>query len=126
MDVREGFLFEPVAGEKFDLITCNAPYVVSPETTYLFRDGGMSGDAVSEHVVRATPAALAPGACCFYSEELGAVFTGESLGRHYTSTGGVHVVRLNTRTPGATNASIGVHVEDTPAGPRWRHGAPAE
>ena len=62
VETRAGSFFEPVEGEQFDLVVANPPYVVSPETTYLFRDGGMSGDAVSEHVVRATPAALAPGA----------------------------------------------------------------
>src|SRR3954452_15354734 len=32
VECRSGSLFEPVAGESFDLLTCNAPYVVSPET----------------------------------------------------------------------------------------------
>src|SRR5207342_3276881 len=62
VETRRGSFFEPVEGEQFDLVVANPPYVVSPESAYLFRDGGMSGDAVSEHVVRATPAALAPGA----------------------------------------------------------------
>ena len=62
VETRAGSFFEPVEGEQFDLVVANPPYVVSPETTYLFRDGGMSGDAVSEHVVRTAPAALAPGA----------------------------------------------------------------
>jgi methylase of polypeptide subunit release factors len=62
IETRAGSFFEPVEGEQFDLVVANPPYVVSPESAYLFRDGGMSGDAVSEHVVRATPAALAPGA----------------------------------------------------------------
>src|SRR5436305_6894863 len=31
VEVRHGSLFEAVAGERFDLITCNPPYVVSPE-----------------------------------------------------------------------------------------------
>jgi hypothetical protein len=62
VETRAGSFFEPIEGEQFDLVVANPPYVVSPESTYLFRDGGMSGDAVSEHVVRATPAALAPGA----------------------------------------------------------------
>ena len=62
VETRAGSFFEPVEGELFDLVVANPPYVVSPESTYLFRDGGMSGDAVSEHVVRSTPAALAPGA----------------------------------------------------------------
>lgn len=62
VEVRHGSFFEPVVGERFDLVVANPPYVVSPESAYLFRDGGMRGDAVSELVVRATPASLAPGA----------------------------------------------------------------
>ena len=61
VETRPGSFFEPVEGEQFDLVVANPPYVVSPENAYLFRDSGMPGDAVSEHVVRATPAALAPG-----------------------------------------------------------------
>ena len=61
VETRPGSFFEPVEGEQFDLVVANPPYVVSPESAYLFRDSGMPGDAVSEHVVRATPAALAPG-----------------------------------------------------------------
>jgi SAM-dependent methyltransferase len=61
VETRRGSFFEPAAGERFDLVVANPPYVVSPESAYLFRDSGMRGDAVSEHVVRAAPAALAPG-----------------------------------------------------------------
>lgn len=62
IELRRGSFFEPVEGEQFDLVVANPPYVVSPERAYLFRDSGMHGDAVSEHVVRAAPASLAPGA----------------------------------------------------------------
>ena len=31
VECRQGSFFEPVDGETFDLVTCNAPYVVSPE-----------------------------------------------------------------------------------------------
>jgi hypothetical protein len=62
VEVRAGSFFEPVEGERFDLVVANPPYVVSPESAYLFRDGGLRGDAVSELVVRGTPAVLAPGA----------------------------------------------------------------
>jgi SAM-dependent methyltransferase len=61
VEVRQGSFFEPVEGERFDLVVANPPYVVSPESAYLFRDGGLRGDAVSELVVRGTPAVLAPG-----------------------------------------------------------------
>jgi SAM-dependent methyltransferase len=61
VETRHGSFFEPVAGEQFDLVVANPPYVVSPESAYLFRDSGLRGDAVSEQVVRAAPAVLAPG-----------------------------------------------------------------
>jgi methylase of polypeptide subunit release factors len=51
IECRQGSLFEPVEGETFDLITCNAPYVVSPETRWAFRDGGFGADEVSRRVV---------------------------------------------------------------------------
>ena len=52
VETRLGSLFEPVAGETFDLITCNAPYVISPERRWQYRDGGLPGDQLSERVVR--------------------------------------------------------------------------
>ena len=42
MEARQGDWFEPVAGELFDLIVANPPYVVSPDAEYLFRDGDRS------------------------------------------------------------------------------------
>ena len=35
VECRQGSLFEPVEGETFGLITCNAPYVISPETRWV-------------------------------------------------------------------------------------------
>ncbi len=61
IDLREGNLFEPVAGERFDLIVCNPPYVVSPETDIVYRDGGLPGDSFSEKIVRELPGYLEPG-----------------------------------------------------------------
>ena len=61
VETRLGSLFEPVAGESFDLITCNAPYVVSPERRWHYRDAGLPGDAFSEQVVRQAVRHLAEG-----------------------------------------------------------------
>ena len=61
VEVREGSLFEPVEGEQFDLVVSNPPYVVSPDTDVLFRDGGLPGDSFSEAVVRQAPALLREG-----------------------------------------------------------------
>jgi methylase of polypeptide subunit release factors len=52
VECRRGSLFEPVAGERFDLVTCNAPFVVSPETRWTYRDGALGGDELSERIVR--------------------------------------------------------------------------
>jgi methylase of polypeptide subunit release factors len=59
IETRLGSLFEPVAGETFDLVTCNAPFVVSPESRWQYRDSGMPVDRMSELVVRHAAAALA-------------------------------------------------------------------
>jgi methylase of polypeptide subunit release factors len=59
LEVRLGSLFEPVAGETFDLITCNAPYVVSPEDQWQYRDApGFEADQLSRTVVTGVPAYL--------------------------------------------------------------------
>jgi SAM-dependent methyltransferase len=61
VETRLGSLFEPVEGETFDLITCNAPYVVSPESRWAYRDGGFAGDELSRRVVTEAGAHLADG-----------------------------------------------------------------
>lgn len=52
LECREGSLFEPVAGERFDLIVSNPPYVISPGSTFIYRDGGT---AVCRALVRGAP-----------------------------------------------------------------------
>lgn len=61
IETRLGSLFEPVAGERFDLITCNAPFVVSPETRWQYRDSDLPADQLSELVVSQAAAALTDG-----------------------------------------------------------------
>ena len=58
---REGSFFDPVEGERYDLVTCNPPYVISPESAYVYRDSGMEGDAVSRMVVEQAPRFLEEG-----------------------------------------------------------------
>jgi methylase of polypeptide subunit release factors len=61
-DLRSGSLFEPVTGERFDLVVANPPFVVSPgDGGYDYRDSGSAGDGVSEALVRGLPAVLADG-----------------------------------------------------------------
>jgi hypothetical protein len=58
IECRRGSLFEPVEGESFDLITSNAPYVVSPEHRFAYRDAGLPADELSERVVLGRPTTL--------------------------------------------------------------------
>lgn len=61
-DLREGSLFEPIAGEQFDLVISNPPFVVGPGTRdYLYRDSGVAADGLCEAIVRDAPAHLTPG-----------------------------------------------------------------
>ncbi len=75
LDVTEtavGDLFEPVGGRRFDLIVCNPPFVISPASTFLYRDGGSQ---VCERIAREAPAYLTDDGClemlCNWPEEAG-------------------------------------------------------
>jgi methylase of polypeptide subunit release factors len=58
VETRLGSLFEPVVGETFGLITCNAPYVISPKARWQYRDAGFPGDEFSRLVVTSAAAHL--------------------------------------------------------------------
>ncbi|GAB2540263.1 DUF7059 domain-containing protein [Brachybacterium huguangmaarense] len=65
LDLRAGSLFDPVAGEAFDLIVSNPPFVITPRggavEEWTYRDGGEHGDALCARVVAGLPGHLAPG-----------------------------------------------------------------
>ena len=66
IDVRQGSFFEPVEGERFDLITSNPPFVITPHTVRAgsnleYRDGGMDRDHLIPLVIEQAIAHLAPG-----------------------------------------------------------------
>ncbi len=63
IDVRDGSLLEPVAGERFDLIATNPPFVISPPggDRLTYRDSGLPGDQVVERIVRSAPGHLTVG-----------------------------------------------------------------
>jgi hypothetical protein len=66
VEVRDGSLWEPVAAESFDLVTCNPPFVISPATgeRLVYRDSGLPGDRVVEAIVRGAPEHLSDGGWC--------------------------------------------------------------
>lgn len=61
-DLRAGSLFEPVAGERFDLIVSNPPFVVGAGSRdYLYRDSGLAGDTVCQNLIEQVGDHLTPG-----------------------------------------------------------------
>lgn len=62
VDLRGGSWFEPVAGECFDRIVANPPFVVGlPEVGHVYRDSGLNLDGASELVVSQVTEHLNPG-----------------------------------------------------------------
>jgi release factor glutamine methyltransferase len=67
VDARCGDLFTPVAGERFDLIVSNPPYLPGEETETSVRglarawEGGRNGRALLDRLIAAAPAYLRPG-----------------------------------------------------------------
>ena len=68
VSLRIGSLLEPVAGEAFDLVVSNPPFVITPRTAgeaaadqFTYRDGGLPGDDIVASLIRSLPEVLAPG-----------------------------------------------------------------
>ena len=66
VDFREGSLWEPVAGELFELVVSNPPFVISPGTgeRLVYRDSGLPGDQLVREVVTGAARHLSPGGSC--------------------------------------------------------------
>lgn len=62
---RQGSLLEPVAGELFDQVVSNPPFVITPRSSpaaaFEYRDGGMVGDDLVRQLVETIGSVLAPG-----------------------------------------------------------------
>jgi methylase of polypeptide subunit release factors len=77
VELREGSMLDPVAGEGFDLVVSNPPFVITPRGSgaatgsgvpersalpdYEYRDGGRSGDDVVRDLVLQVGSVLRPG-----------------------------------------------------------------
>lgn len=65
VELRLGSLYDPVAGERFDRIVSNPPFVVTPRhaavPAYTYRDAGFAGDGLVKAVVRGVADHLLPG-----------------------------------------------------------------
>src|SRR5690606_21309270 len=68
LELREGSLLEPVAGERFDLVVSNPPFVITPPAAHAaglpvmeYRDGARPGDSLVADLVSGLGDHLAPG-----------------------------------------------------------------
>jgi hypothetical protein len=68
VSLRLGSMLDPVAGEEFELVVSNPPFVITPRRSgeaaadqFTYRDGGLPGDDIVASLVRALPSVLAPG-----------------------------------------------------------------
>jgi methylase of polypeptide subunit release factors len=64
LDLREGDMFAPVAGEHFDLIVSNPPFAIGAGSARTYRDGGLASDDLGRRLVGDVPALLNPGGYC--------------------------------------------------------------
>lgn len=61
VECRQGNLFEPVQGEKFDLIVSNPPFVISPSESFDYRDNPMELDSLGKALINEAPGMLNDG-----------------------------------------------------------------
>jgi methylase of polypeptide subunit release factors len=62
VELRGGSWLEPVAGERFDQVVSNPPFVVgSGRIRHTYRDSGLAGDGVAARLVGELPGVLAEG-----------------------------------------------------------------
>ncbi|MFF4988895.1 methyltransferase [Streptosporangium saharense] len=64
VDARQGSLFEPVEGERFDLVVSNPPFVISPRGRFTYRESGFEADGFCRDLVRLAPRFLSQGGTC--------------------------------------------------------------
>ncbi|GAA3081372.1 DUF7059 domain-containing protein [Streptosporangium carneum] len=64
VDARQGSLFDPVEGERFDLVVSNPPFVISPRGRFAYRESGFEADGFCRDLVRLAPRFLSPGGTC--------------------------------------------------------------
>jgi methylase of polypeptide subunit release factors len=56
---KQGDLFAPAKGRRFERIISNPPFVIAPDARYVFRDSGKRGDEFCRELVRTAPQYLA-------------------------------------------------------------------
>jgi len=105
IEFRESDCFSAVQGEKFDLIACNPPYVMTPDRQAYYRDGGMGGDRFSERILREAPAYLAEGGFAHFTCDVGTINgkDGAERLREWLSGNGCDVIVFGGMKPRAAD-----------------------
>ncbi|MBG6189409.1 hypothetical protein IWX64_000329 [Arthrobacter sp. CAN_A212] len=110
--LRQGSLLDPVAGETFDLIVSNPPFVITPrlpgetaDNQFTYRDGGLPGDDIVSTLVRDLPGLLTDGG------------TAQLLGNwEITSGGGAWYERIESWIPAGVDGWVIQREQLTPSG----------
>jgi SAM-dependent methyltransferase len=99
VEFRESDCYSAVAGEEFDAIVCNPPYVITPDRESYYRDGGMGGDRFAEKVLREAPAHLREGGVAHVMCDVAAMEGKESDARlrEWLEGSGCDVLALGAR-----------------------------
>ncbi|WP_271395394.1 methyltransferase [Neomicrococcus lactis] len=65
----KGDMLKPVAGQRFDLVVSNPPFVITPRVpggdVFTYRDGGLPGDQLVGELITQVPKVLVPGGQVF-------------------------------------------------------------
>lgn len=98
--------FSALAGEAFDLITGNLPFVISPEARFVFRDAGLRSDGFLASVVRETGRHLVEGGIAQY--------LGQWVHREEAADVGAEEARLATWVHAAGCDALVIRLERDP------------
>jgi len=115
IEFRESDCYSAVEGEKFDMIACNPPYVMTPDRQAYYRDGGLGGDRFSERILREAPAYMNEGAFTHVTCDVAAMNGKSSIARlrSWLDGNGCDVVALGgKRLTGAEYAKAWLKADD--------------
>jgi hypothetical protein len=115
VDARQGDLFEPVAGEQFDLVVSNPPFIISPDFKHLFLSTELKGDELCQRLAREAPSYLVEGGWCQFLANW-AVLSGQPWGDRLAGwfAGGECDVWVNQKAslPPDNYAAVWIETED--------------
>ncbi|GAC1635614.1 MAG: hypothetical protein NVS4B2_23210 [Chloroflexota bacterium] len=117
VEVREGSWFEPVLEERFDLVVSNPPYVIAPESRFLYRDNELGGDELCRLLVRQASSHLKPGGvaqiACNWILEPGLAWFDRPASWSPSSECDILVLRSRSYDAAAYAAACTPHGDDT-------------